>query len=68
VAVCEGCGTEVCCLHRKQVEKKRRKLAELLTYFEQNYGPVDVESKYVTFAKELRGLQYDVATESWDAL
>jgi hypothetical protein len=30
--------------------------------------PYEVESKYMTFAKELRGLQYDVASQSWDAL
>jgi hypothetical protein len=64
MAVCEGCGSEVCCLHRKQVAKKARKLAELLSYFEQEYGPVELESKWICIPG-VDSLRYDSDTRSW---
>jgi len=68
MAVCEGCGSQKCCMYRQQVEKKRRKLAELLTFFDQEYGPVELESKFITFSHDLVGLVYDSETRAWTSL
>lgn len=63
MAVCEGCGSAECCLHRRKVVKKMMKLAQLLTELETLSGPVELDDMFISANHVI--IRYSGNTREW---